>query len=179
MDNQSKMCRKCGETKPIALFYKKSASAHKGMDYSASSAGYSHNCKECDKQLASERRKRLGQVHVNYMKDLDLRRKYGLCLEDYNKMFVSQSGCCAICDKHQTNFKKGLVVDHDHVTGKVRKLLCPNCNAAIGMLGEDIGLLAKAIEYIQSHAAGSGISTPTASGKDAENGAKKDANPLH
>jgi hypothetical protein len=120
----------------------------------------------------------MGQAHVDYMKNFDLRKKYGIGLDDFNRMFKEQNGCCAICGRHQMEFRKGLVVDHNHSTGAIRKLLCPNCNAAIGMLGEDMVLFTKAMEYLKTHAS-SGVCEPTASGKVAENGAEKDDSPLH
>jgi hypothetical protein len=147
------------------------------VDYSASLAGYSHNCKECDKRAAAERRERLGQVHVDYMKDFDLRRKYGIGLEQFNQMFAEQAGCCAICGKHQTEFVKGLAVDHDHATGTIRKLLCVNCNNGLGCFMDSIGLLHKAVEYLQSHA--NGVNEPTASGKVVVNSAQKGSKPVH
>lgn len=176
MDTQSKTCRKCGDTKPVAHFYVKSKSA-RSQDCSASLAGYSNNCKMCDKRLAAERRERLGQVHIDYMKNIDLRRKYGIGIEDYNAMFQAQAGCCAICGKHQTEFVKGLAVDHDHATGKIRKLLCVNCNHGLGCFMDSIGLMYKAVEYLQTHA--SSVCEPTASGKVAENGAEKGLKPMH
>lgn len=179
MEIQSKTCNNCGEKKPLSEFYSRSPGSTGGRDYAGSLAGVSAECKVCVRAYAAARRKRLGPIHAKYMKDFDLRRKYGIGLDQFNQMFADQSGCCAICGRHQMEFAKGLVVDHDHKTGIVRKLLCPNCNAAIGMLGEDIGLLAKAIEYIQTHAASGGISKPTASGKVVENGAEKDDSPLH
>jgi len=173
----SKTCKECGEHKPLPAFYPRYPSSTGGKDYSGSLAGVSACCRICVKARAAERRKRLGVAHVNYMKNIDLRRKYGIGLEDFNKMFAEQRGRCAICERHQTEFARGLVVDHDHKTGAIRKLLCPNCNAAIGMLGENMVLFARAVEYLQTHA--SGVCEPTASGKVAENGAEKGHKPMH
>lgn len=44
------------------------------------------------------------------------------------KLSDAQTACCAICKKHESNFKKRLAVDHNHKTGKVRGLLCYRCN---------------------------------------------------
>ena len=62
-----------------------------------------------------------------------LKTKSGITPEIYKKMFEEQQGCCAICGRHQTEFKRTLDVDHDHVTGKVRKLLCIYCNTNVGV----------------------------------------------
>jgi len=113
------------------------------------------------------------------MKDIDLRRKYGFGIERFNEMFAAQNGCCAICGRHQTEFVKGLAVDHDHDTGAIRQLLCPNCNVGLGSFRDNIGLLAKAIKYLETHAAQGGDGKPAASGKDAKNSAERDTGPVH
>lgn len=78
---------------------------------------------------------------------------YGLSLEEYNRMFEEQKGCCAICGKHQSENKNGLAlgVDHNHITKQIRGLLCGSCNRALGLLKADeldVELLLKAVDYI-------------------------------
>ena len=90
----------------------------------------------------------------NFITNLVLRnsyyeKKYGISLGDYNFMLDAQGYKCAICQKHQSNFKRSLCVDHDHVTGKVRGLLCDLCNTAIGKLNDDARLLKRAALYIE------------------------------
>lgn len=82
-------------------------------------------------------------------KGVAMLRKYGISLEVFNQMRESQQCRCAICGKGEENFAKGLFVDHCHKTGKVRKLLCANCNAAIGMLQDDPKIIMIAVEYIK------------------------------
>lgn len=69
------------------------------------------------------------------------KRMYGITLEDYQRMFDQQHGRCAICVRPETARWKGqlrtLCVDHDHMTGIVRGLLCSSCNRAAGYLGDD------------------------------------------
>ena len=77
-------------------------------------------------------------------------RKFGLTVEQYDAMLAEQNNGCAICGQSCAT-GMNLAVDHDHATGKVRALLCKNCNTAIGLLGEDTDRMAKAIEYIQFH----------------------------
>jgi len=62
------------------------------------------------------------------------------------KLAAKQGNRCAICDK-----KGKLVLDHDHVTGNIREALCPNCNAGLGLLQDDIRVLWSAIEYLKKH----------------------------
>lgn len=81
-------------------------------------------------------------------------KKLGITLEEYNKLLEEQDNKCKICLKEETciniktNKVQHLCVDHSHATGKVRGLLCTNCNRAIGFLQEDTEFLKRAIEYI-------------------------------
>jgi hypothetical protein len=61
-------------------------------------------------------------------KDKYLQKKYGITLAEYEQKLVEQNGCCAVCSKHKSNFKKALAVDHNHASGRIRGLLCPWCN---------------------------------------------------
>ena len=63
-------------------------------------------------------------------------KKYGLTLEQYEAMHNAQNGVCAICGKPNQN-NRILCVDHDHKTGKVRKLLCTSCNSKLGIYEEN------------------------------------------
>ncbi len=69
----------------------------------------------------------------------------------YNEMFSQQKGCCAICKKHQSELKKSLHVDHCHATGKVRELLCQECNHLLGNSQDDMKILLAAIAYLGRH----------------------------
>lgn len=53
-----------------------------------------------------------------------LKRLYGITPEQYDELFEKQNGCCAVCGRHQREFKTRLAVDHDHATGEIRGLLC-------------------------------------------------------
>lgn len=57
-----------------------------------------------------------------------LTKTYGITLDQYNQMLADQNDSCALCNKHKSNFKRALHVDHNHKTGKVRGLLCFYCN---------------------------------------------------
>lgn len=72
-----------------------------------------------------------------------LRSKYGLTVEQYERMVDQQGGRCAICRRAGR-----LHVDHNHNTGEVRGLLCMNCNTGIGHLGDDVEVLGRAIGYL-------------------------------
>lgn len=57
---------------------------------------------------------------------------YGITLKQYDELFRKQKACCAICGRHDSQFKKRLGVDHDHKTGIIRGLLCTGCNIVLG-----------------------------------------------
>lgn len=84
-------------------------------------------------------------------------RKYGLTVEDYDRMFAEQGGACILCgnppNPDGVRAASRLHPDHDHVTGRVRDLLCLTCNVGIGHLRDDPALLRKAAEYIERHRA--------------------------
>lgn len=82
-------------------------------------------------------------------RDATLRSKYGLSPEDIELLFKFQNGRCPICTKKLIpGTKAGMHVDHCHETGIVRGLLCGRCNQALGLLGDDIGAIRRAIDYL-------------------------------
>lgn len=87
--------------------------------------------------------------HPEKVRARKLKHRFGITLDQYNEMFEKQEGCCDICKKHQSEFKKRLAVDHCHTTGEVRALLCASCNQALGMLNEDSKVLKNMILYIK------------------------------
>jgi hypothetical protein len=79
-----------------------------------------------------------------------LKNKYDLSLKEYEELFNIQCGVCIICHKPPTEQKPFLVVDHDHETGKVRGLLCNNCNVALGLFGDVVENLRSAARYLNA-----------------------------
>lgn len=79
-----------------------------------------------------------------------LRKKYGITTADYDRMLYEQGGVCRICGGEETTNGGTLHVDHDEESGKVRGLLCGNCNRGIGCLQHSTKLLAVAIEYLEA-----------------------------
>ena len=84
-------------------------------------------------------------------RNVRLKNLYGITIEDYNRLFVEQDGCCAICGRHQFEFERALAVDHDHKIGKVRGLLCHGCNMGLGAFYNDDNtrILKEAIKYVE------------------------------
>lgn len=93
----------------------------------------------------------------DYYKTIRLKRLYGLTLDECNKMLIEQENKCAICGRSGTIIYNGkdkndlLYIDHDHETGKVRGILCCNCNFGLSLFRDDPELLKSAIAYINYH----------------------------
>lgn len=83
-----------------------------------------------------------------------LKRNYGIMMDDYDRIYKEQKGLCCICGTegfimNKDRHKLKLVVDHCHETGKVRGLLCHNCNRALGLLKDNVDYLKIAIKYLE------------------------------
>ena len=74
-----------------------------------------------------------------------LKITYGITPEDYDKMYQSQDGKCAICDLVTAKF----YIDHSHESHRIRGLLCLNCNWGLGHFRDSAKLLTKAIKYLK------------------------------
>lgn len=84
-----------------------------------------------------------------YMRKYSILKRYGMTWKQYSKLLEDQKQCCAICSVSQESLSYKFHVDHNHVTGKIRGLLCSKCNVALGQLNEDINLFNKAINYLR------------------------------
>ena len=81
-----------------------------------------------------------------------LRSIYGISTEEYQKILISQKRVCAICGNKELTkegVENNLCVDHNHLTGRVRGLLCRKCNSGIGMFRDNSELLFNAIRYLK------------------------------
>jgi protein-arginine kinase activator protein McsA len=147
-----KICSRCHTEQPVDQFYPSSYIRKDGT------RNLSSWCKTCTKQeSAAYQKENPGKVREwGWRKHI--RQKYGLTADLYQKMFAEQNGVCAICGESETHTYRSkevgyLAIDHDHVTGKVRQLLCFNCNTGLGRFNDDPELLKAAIKYLQSHSA--------------------------
>lgn len=80
-------------------------------------------------------------------------KQYGLTRESWLQLVDKQESKCAICGKEELH-PSALAIDHDHKTGRVRGLLCRDCNVALGLLRDDVDLLAKATLYLTQNTPG-------------------------
>ena len=139
---------------------------------------YRKNNKEKIKERRDKNKERMARVHKEYFNDnkehlhtwmkeyrknnkekIAMKKrqwqisKYGITVEEYEKLFKDQENKCKICGIHMNNAKgkgKCLTIDHDHKTGKVRGLLCGKCNSGLGLFNEDIEIIQNALNYLKS-----------------------------
>lgn len=118
-------------------------------------------CKSCDKeheQSSREIQRNQAPMSCENFKpsnwsgldraDNIMRKQYGISTAEFSALLEYQGNCCAICDKPIENLRRRINIDHDHVTNKVRGILCTGCNTGLGHLGDDIVGLQKAMEYL-------------------------------
>lgn len=92
------------------------------------------------------------EYHSARARKSQLKCSYGITPEDYDRMLLEQNNSCAICNtKKPTGKWKVFAVDHDHNTGKVRGLLCNECNRGIGLLKDSLTILSSACNYLERH----------------------------
>jgi hypothetical protein len=83
-----------------------------------------------------------------YNRRKHLKAVYGITVEEYDAIYESQSGCCAICSVHQSQLSRKFHLDHCHTTNKIRGLLCPDCNHLLGRAKDTRQILRSAIDYL-------------------------------
>jgi len=103
--------------------------------------------------MSKTARDKFKEQHPERASEYHRRRKFGLSPVQHRQMVTAQQGRCALCGGEEPGFRNGkrksLAVDHDHVTGVIRSLLCSKCNTALGLLNHDIALISKAIAYLK------------------------------
>ena len=102
-----------------------------------------------DPQKQAERTEKWRKLNPDKNRNSQLKRWYGITLEEYNALLDSQNGKCAICGIDKPMGVGCFHVDHDHITNKVRGLLCQKCNMGIGALQDNPIILRKAAEYLE------------------------------
>jgi hypothetical protein len=147
----TRICNKCGAEKPLSGFYKAKSNI----------GGLTRGCKECcKKQVDTYRRSHTEMIKEKHMRRREkhhrereknrYKSKYGITLEQYDYMLEVQKGQCLVCGGINADGKK-LSVDHDHVTGRVRGLLCSGCNLALGNVKESVSTLLGLARYLYGH----------------------------
>src|ERR1039458_6092796 len=140
--NGYKICPNCKINLPVSSYGKR------GVNGSVRSW-----CRNCEKEREKRRPKRiLTEQQRQYAREFHLKDKYGLNLDQFEKMFEDQGKCCAIC---KTTEPKGKYsqwqIDHDHKINCVRGILCHFCNMTIGNAFDSPIILHAAAQYLEKH----------------------------
>ncbi len=174
---ETKFCTQCNTHQPVSNFHKQ-AKAKDGLQF---------RCKDCDKafhharylkdkEKISEQTKKWKEENKEkayiqgmewrknnvekvkeYQRTSNLRKNFGIEIEEYEALLSEQNGVCAICSQPETYIHKAtgkparLAVDHCHASGSVRKLLCKACNNGLGLFRDNPELLIKAADYLKEH----------------------------
>lgn len=137
-------CRECYNE------YQRQWRAKNGDKVREHSAKWRENNKEHQKELTRQWRIANKERHAENMRRHAYKKLYGITIEQYEDMLDAQGYACALCLKDiDDNGGKEFDVDHCHTTGKVRGLLCRDCNRALGLFQDSPTLLERAAQYLR------------------------------
>lgn len=136
MDINTKQCKKCKEIKDLSQFHRRSNSLKSW-------------CKQCCIDYSSQWTK----SNMDKVRASRLKCKHNISLELYQTKLQNQNGLCAICNKASTRAAnsgtiRSLCLDHCHITGNIRGLLCDSCNTAVGLLNDNIDVAVNLVNYL-------------------------------
>jgi hypothetical protein len=137
-----KRCTHCKNVKPVSAFYADKTKKD----------GLGLHCKEC----MNARHKGFMLRNRRHIAAWQRRRtyaaKFGLSAAGLSRLIELAEGKCQICRKPLVCFGQSsdsMVLDHDHTTGDIRGILCAKCNKALGLLGDSLEGLERAVTYLR------------------------------
>jgi hypothetical protein len=155
---ETKICSKCKIEKPIDEFYR----AERNSD------GKMSQCKTCNYKYVKEYRKRPENVDrireqnraidKRYHSRPEIKMKhaerwhikeYGISLQDREVIMKEQDGKCAVCGDILIKEGNKTCLDHNHITGKIRGIVCHNCNCALGYIKDNSDIAEAMVRYLQ------------------------------
>jgi hypothetical protein len=170
---KNKVCKQCGKSKPLTLFRRhsimKDGFSNKCKECTGKrdklyEATHKEQIKESyvkyDASHRLQRRHFQNQyyaAHKEQKRNSRLKQRFGIDAEEYQRLLTKQMDGCAICGTTipggpGKRNPLGFAVDHDHKTGKVRGLLCRNCNTGIGLLKDKVSVIRNAVDYVERYA---------------------------
>ncbi|RWO22804.1 endonuclease VII domain-containing protein [Mesorhizobium sp.] len=149
--NSTKICSSCNSEKPLSLFGRQSGYRD----------GHRNQCNACrsrkqaaytktDAGKASQKRFVSSAERREKRKWRVRHKKYGMSRDSFSEMLLAQNGRCALCSTDKPGSRYGFCIDHCHETGRVRGILCHNCNSALGKLGDTPTSISRALAYVQA-----------------------------
>lgn len=143
MNMETKICKTCQTEKPVSDYPRHSK-------YKGGTRPHCTPCHQASERVSYHLNKHKRPYNYEEDKSRKLKKEYGIDYAQYLELLQTQNGKCAICGTSSTGKRKAFHVDHCHKTGKIRGLLCGNCNSGIGNLRDDVGLLEQAIKYLKA-----------------------------
>jgi len=145
----NKICTRCKQSKLISLFPCVSKTNRRPRS----------QCKQCCSEKQRQTYANKPEQYRNYVRKRRIKynnvhkrianlKTFGLTIKDYEAMAQAQNRQCAICGIVQCASGKRLAIDHCHLTGRIRGLLCLRCNQAIGKFKDNYFLLQQAADYV-------------------------------
>jgi Autographiviridae endonuclease VII len=133
----ARVCTRCRIEKPLTDYHKSA-----GFKF-----GRLNVCKPCAAARTAEANEQ--NAERNQLKRRTA--KYGITPDAFHALFDAQGGRCAVCKGNLERSSRHTCVDHSHRTGKVRGILCRQCNSGLGALQDSVALLDAAKAYLISH----------------------------
>lgn len=143
IDADTLYCKACDTNKVKTAFHKDSSSKR----------GHAYYCKSC----ATSKSRKWHKEHIDDAEYKEARRnsnfktKYNLTLEQRQEKLQTQNNACAICQTPLNSHGTYTHTDHCHKTGRVRGILCTNCNRGLGHFKDNMNFLENAIKYLKGN----------------------------
>ena len=153
MDTNIKKCKICNIEDTLDKFANAGNNKYKNICKKCNNfkkrEHYKNNI-DLNRKIGKEKAREFRRTRKEWTRNYDLKRFYGITIEQFEEMKQAQDGKCAICKTTEPKGRHNVfAVDHCHKTGKVRGLLCNKCNVGLGSFCDNIDSLKEAIEYLK------------------------------
>lgn len=143
-DADNKTCTKCRELKPVSDF--------RARKLKSGTASFESKCIPCEREYKRDWKRNKGPTGTaSSRRDRKRELTYGITRDEMINILLEQDFRCPIC-LNPLNFEK-MCVDHSHETGKVRGMLDPSCNTALGKFKDNVATLSRAQVYLEVNSA--------------------------
>ena len=145
VDDTHKECSKCSKIKLHSEFHKDKNNRHRNLAF---------YCKPCANEAARKHhanRMQNDPMYKEIKRASSVKRAHGITLQQYEAKLVAQHHKCAICEVKLLSRGTGTHLDHCHKSGKLRDMLCTNCNRGLGHFQDNTQYLTNAVKYLNSH----------------------------
>lgn len=142
-----KICNECKDELPATpeYFHRRTSSL----------CGIRGTCKKCLSKNVNKKEKAKQYIitHKKERESARIKRNHNLSLNEYNIMLEKQNNNCCICGETLKTGSGGRAIDHCHISGRIRGIVCQPCNVTMGLLKENTETLQSMITYLELHKA--------------------------